>query len=129
MASGIEYRQARQASQQFENTAYKFVGGAVLGVMALVGVGVVAFNSRQNEESSVQAAVSAPKPAKRAAAASKMPPYEQCMAKAKAASSGGGLGVLGGVLSATGQNPLDAIERVQAEMECEAQEEARQDGD
>jgi hypothetical protein len=129
MASGIEYRQARQASQQFENTAYKFVGGAVLGVMALVGVGVFAFNSRLEEPSNVKAAIAAPKPAKRAAAASKMTPYEQCMAKAKASSSGGGLGVLGGVLSATGQNPLDAIERVQSEMECERQEEERKESD
>jgi Zn-dependent protease with chaperone function len=125
MASGIEYRQARQAAQQFEHSAYKFVGCAALGVMTLIGVGVVAFNSRQSEASADTMAVAAERPAKQSATASKMTSYERCMASAKLSGAMHVVALKVTPASSEDATRISEIHRILAEQQCEQLEQVR----
>jgi hypothetical protein len=85
MASGMEFRQARQIQRRDQAAAVKVQVFLGLCVLCMVGIGVLAYSYRQNQDAEAAQTASVPTQprAARQAETAHMSPYERCMAKAR----------------------------------------------
>ena len=128
MASGVEFRQARQAARQSETASTLVYGGMALGVVAFMGLGYAIWNVQQDRAVQQEANAAKAKSERRAAAEARaaMTPYDKCIRKAELSIKLHAIGMSNPIISSEQrQGALDAMAAT-FEMECEALKQERQ---
>ena len=132
MASGVEFRHARQAARQSETANSLIFGGVALGVVICAGLGVGMWKIQAGRNAEYQAAAEKVDAAKQTAAAARaaMTPFEKCIMNAQRLARLHGQAmvpvVAGGLTSAEHIRMIEEIKLMEYEQTCERKEKERQ---